>query len=382
MAMYPQIPLDLGFQEEFEVLRQSARRLLAERCSMQEIRRIADTSGGHDPALWKEISQLGWAGVPFAESDGGAGLGHLAMALLLEETGRRLLPAPLLAGYLAGFALEEAGDEAQRARWLVPVASGETIATLALCETEGAWQPDELRASAERAEGGFVLRGTKPFTLAGAQAQLVIAPFREAGGRLSLFAVERPAAGLSIEAETGVDPTRPTARLRFDGVRVGADARLGVDGERALSRVHRRAMAALAAEMVGGAETVLLTTRDYAIARKQFDRPIGYFQAVKHPIVDMMIGIELARNHAYGAAAALDHAREDAEVPVRMAKAIASDVYAYAVRKGVQLHGGYGFTWDCDIHYFFKRALWSRAALGDATHHRRRLAELLLHAAA
>jgi alkylation response protein AidB-like acyl-CoA dehydrogenase len=139
-----------------------------------------------------------------------------------------------------------------------------------------------------------------------------------------------------------------------------------------------RGFAALAAESVGGAESVLLTTRDYAVARKQFDRQIGFFQAVKYPIVDMMCGIELARSLAVGAAAALDQSAACSEALARMAKAQSSDVFATAVRKGVQLHGGYGFTWDCDVHYYFRRAMWSRAMLGDAIHHRRWLADALV----
>jgi alkylation response protein AidB-like acyl-CoA dehydrogenase len=122
---------------------------------------------------------------------------------------------------------------------------------------------------------------------------------------------------------------------------------------------------------------VLLATRDYAVARKQFDRPIGFFQAVKHPIVDMMVQIELARSLAVGAAAALDHTPSSADALARMAKAYAGDAFAAATRKGVQLHGGYGFTWDCDVHFYFRRAIWDRSMLGDAIHHRRRLAGLL-----
>ncbi|HVP30258.1 MAG TPA: acyl-CoA dehydrogenase family protein [Myxococcota bacterium] len=381
MGSYPQIPVDFGFTEEHDVLRQSARRFLSERCTLQDVRRIAESASGFDAGLWKEIVELGWTGLVIPEAHGGAGLDHLSLALLVEETGRALLPSPLLATLFAGFAVEAAGDEKQRARLLPAIASGDVIGTLALCETEGAWLPEELRATAEPSDDGFVLRGVKPLVLAGSQAGLVVAPFREPGGRLSLFAVSLPTAGLSVEDETGVDPTRRTARLRFDGVRVGREARLERDGARALAAVHLRATAALAAEMVGGAETVLGLVREYAIARKQFERQIGSFQGVKYPIVDMMIGVELSRTHALGAAAALDHASERAEVAVRMAKAIASDTYASAVRKGVQIHGGYGFTWDCDVHWFFKRALWSRACLGDAVHHRRALAAELFDAA-
>jgi alkylation response protein AidB-like acyl-CoA dehydrogenase len=130
--------------------------------------------------------------------------------------------------------------------------------------------------------------------------------------------------------------------------------------------------------MAGAADAALCLTRDYAVQRVQFGRPIGAFQAVKHPLVDILIGVESARTLALGAAAALDHQPERAELPARMAKAAAGDAFSLAVRKAVQLHGGYGFTWDCDAHFYFKRALWSRATLGDAGQHRRRLADALL----
>jgi alkylation response protein AidB-like acyl-CoA dehydrogenase len=375
---YPQIPADFGFTEEHEVLRESARRFLEERCPIADVRRLSESPLGHDPALWKEIARLGWLGLVLPEAHGGAGLGHLHLALLLEETGRRLLPAPVFAAVLAGFALEAAGGAAQRARLEPALASGDLVATFALCDTSGGWEGAEIEATANTRDGGFVLRGVKPFVIAGAEAGLVIAPFRERSGELALFAVDLPTRGVRVESEIGVDPTRRSARLVFEDAFVSASARLDTGGVAPLHRVHVRAFAALSAEMVGGAESTLLMTRDYAIARKQFDRQIGSFQAVKHPIVDVMIGVELARTHVLAAAAALDHAPDSAEIPARMAKAIASEVYPVAVRKAVQLHGGYGFTWDCDAHFYFKRALWSRAMLGDGAHHRRSLAAELL----
>ena len=375
---YPQIPADFGFTDEHEILRQSARRFLEERCPIAEVRRLAESPLGHEPALWKEIAQLGWLGLVLPEAHGGAGLDHLHLALLLEETGRRLLPAPVFAAVLAGFALEAAGSAAQRATLEPALASGDLIATFALCDGDGGFEAAEIEATAEARDGGFVLRGVKPFVIAGAEAGLVIAPFRERSGELALFAVELPSRGVRVESEIGVDPTRRSARLVFEDAAVSTSARLDTTGAGTLHCVHVRGYAALAAEMVGGAESTLLMTRDYAIARKQFDRQIGAFQAVKHPIVDVMIGVELARTHMLAAAAALDHEPDAAEIPARMAKAIASEVYPVAVRKAVQFHGGYGFTWDCDAHFYFKRALWSRAMLGDGAHHRRYLAGKLL----
>ena len=379
-----EVPADFGFTDDHALLRQEARRFLGERLPMAELRKLADAGVGFDRALWKDLAQLGWAGLVLPEAVGGAGLGWLHLELLLEEMGRRLVPGPFLGSLLAGIAIERAGSDAQRARLLPGIAAGDVVATAATHEPNGSFEAADVGATAEPVDGGWVLRGLKTHVLCGADAGLVVAPFREPSGAVALFAVELPAAGVATASEVSVDPTRPTARVAFDGVRVGADARLAGDGAAAWRAMLVRGFAALAAESVGGAESVLLATRDYAVARKQFDRQIGFFQAVKFPIVDMMIGIELARSLAVGAAAALDqaagppdHPPAGAEILARMAKAHASDVFSTAVRKGVQLHGGYGFTWDCDVHFYFRRALWSRAMLGDAIHHRRALAELL-----
>lgn len=373
-----QIPVDFGFREEHDLLRKEARRLLTERCTLADIRRLAEDARGYDAALWKELGALGWMGLALPEAHGGAGLGYVPLVLLLDEMGRRLLPSPYLASLFAAFAVEAGGSEAQQARWLPALASGERSGALALTETGGGFEAGSVHATAEPSEGGFVLRGQKSHVLSAQDAGFLVAPFREPSGAVSLFAVELPAKGVVVEPETGVDPTRRCARVAFDGVRVSKDARLE-GGERALRATHLRATVALAAEMVGAADAALEMTRQYAVDRKQFGRQIGFFQAVKHPIVDVMIGVELARNHVLGAAAALDHAGPaEAEIAVRMAKALASDVFATAVRKGVQLHGGYGFTIDCDMHFYFKRALYSRATLGDAAHHRRHLAAILM----
>ncbi len=375
-----ELPGDFGVTEEHLLLRDEARRFLDERCSPSEVRRLAESPEGHDPALWKEMGRLGWAGLALPEEHGGAGLGHVPLALLLEEMGRRLVPSPFFACLLAGFALARAGDRSQRERWLNPIAAGETIATLAFTEPGGAFEPEHLTAQAEPVSGGFVLRGRKTHVPAAAVAGLLVAPFRVPSGEVALFALELPTPGVTIEPETGVDATRRTARVSFDGVRVASEARLGEDGATALADVLLRGAAALAAEMAGGADGVLELTRQYAIQRVQFGRPIGAFQAVKHPLVDTMIGVELARTQALAAAAALDHAPPQAESYTRMAKALAGEVFAAATRRAVQLHGGYGFTWECDAHLYLRRALWTCAVLGDALHHRQKLAQALFSA--
>jgi alkylation response protein AidB-like acyl-CoA dehydrogenase len=371
-------PAGFGWSDEHGLLRDEARRLLEERCPISEVRRLAEDPLGHDPALWKELAALGWLGLTIPEALGGAGLGSLHLALLLEEMGRCLLPSPYLTHVLGARAIEAAGSRAQQERWLPAIAAGDVLASLALCEPSLSWEPDAVEATALPADGGFVLRGRKVHVQDASSAGLLVAPFREPDGGLALFALELPTAGVTIEPEIGVDPTRRSMRVDLEGVRVGADARLERDGAAALQATFVHGYAALAAEMVGGAEATLEMTRRYAVERKQFGRSIGSFQGVKHPLVDMMVGVELARSHAIAAAAALDHDPTAAETPARMAKALASDVYPQVVRKGVQLHGGYGFTIDCDVHLYFKRALVSRSALGDGVHHRRSLAELLL----
>ncbi len=380
-AIKLEVPTDFGFTEEHALLRAEARRFLSERLPIAELRKLADAGIGFDRALWKELAELGWVGLVLPDLHGGAGLGALHLEIVLEEMGRRLVPGPFLGSLLAGIAITHAGSDAQQERLLPAIAAGDVVATIALCEAGGVFEADGVTATAEPADGGFVLRGQKTHVLCGAEAGIVVAPFREPSGRIALFAVEIPSTGVSIEAEVCIDPTRPTARIAFDGVRVTASARLDGDGAAAWNAMLVRGFAALAAEQVGGAESVLLETRNYAIARKQFDRQIGFFQGVKYPIVDMMCGIEGARSLATGAAAALDANSPGAETLARMAKAQVSDVYCNAVRKGVQIHGGYGFTWDCDVHFFFRRAMWSRAMLGDGIHHRRWLAARLFEAA-
>jgi alkylation response protein AidB-like acyl-CoA dehydrogenase len=205
-----------------------------------------------------------------------------------------------------------------------------------------------------------------------------VAPFQVdkiEGGEVALFAFSPRETGAAVQPEVSVDPTRRTARLELSGVAVDAGARLARGGAGTWGAILLQAGAWLSAEMVGAADAILCLTRDYAVTRKQFDRQIGSFQAVKHPLVNDLIGIELARTHAYAAAAAYDREPEPPARGARMAKALISDVFATAVRHAVQFHGGYGFTIDCDVHFYFKRALWSRAMLGDAPHHRRHLAE-------
>jgi alkylation response protein AidB-like acyl-CoA dehydrogenase len=374
----PALPADFGFAEEHALLRESARRLLAERWPIRVLR----GSSGRETAraLHAELASLGWLAVTAADRDSGSGLGRLHVALLLEEMGRALAPATYFASLLALEAIERGGSAAQRARFAPPIVKGETIASVALSEPGGSWEPAHTGTRAEPAADGFTLHGVKTHVLAASDAGLLVVPARQAAGQIGLFVLELPHAGVVIEPELTIDGTRPTARVVLDGARVAPESRLQADGLDALECVQIVGAALLACEMVGAADAVLELTRAYAVERKQFGRAIGSFQAVKHPIVDLLIGVEQARSVALGAAVLLERGARDAEIAARMAKTLSNDVLAFAVKKGVQLHGGFGFTWDCDVHFYFKRMLWSRGTLGDGLHHRRHLAARLLGA--
>jgi alkylation response protein AidB-like acyl-CoA dehydrogenase len=257
--------------------------------------------------------------------------------VLLEETGRRLLPAPLLSSTLAALALALDGSEAQRARWLPALASGESRLVLA----------------------------TGPSVWGAERADALVAP--AAGG---IEVIETRAGELRVEPEVVLDRTRRSARVARNGAPLAPAP--------PSDRLTTWACLALAAEMAGGADALLALTSAYAATREQFGKPIGSFQAVKHPLVNVLVGVESLRSLVYAAASALDAGSADAETLARMAKAKACDVYVFAASRAVQLHGGYGFTIDCDAHLYFKRAQTTRPAFGDAMSQRRWLAARLL----
>ncbi|HTO69200.1 MAG TPA: acyl-CoA dehydrogenase family protein [Myxococcota bacterium] len=338
--------VEVRHDEEHALLRAEARRWLDERFPIARVRALADGEAGEDPADWQELAALGWLGLVVPEKYGGAGLGALHLAVLLEETGRRLLPSPLLSSTLAALALVESGSEAQRERWLRPLVTGETRIALAL-RPEAVWGGGLADA--------FVAR---------------------VGDRCAVVAAVDP--GLRAEPEVVLDRTRRSVRLTLSGVHPNAEEFLPAPADEVAARLAPRACLALAAEMAGGADALLALTSSYAATREQFDKPIGSFQAVKHPLVNVLLGVEALRSLVYAAACALDAQSPDAEALARMAKAKACDVYGFAASRAVQLHGGYGFTIDCDAHLYLKRAQTTRPAFGDAMAQRRWLAEKLL----
>lgn len=385
--------MTLQFTDDHRLLRETARRFLADRCSLETVRAFARSDARCCDELLQGMAEQGFLGMLIPEEYDGAGLDCRSLAVVLEEAGRNLAPAPVLASALAGSAIARMGDSAQKRAWLSKLADGSAVGTLALTEPGGSWQPDAVACTARADGDGYVLAGVKTHVLWAERADVLIAPARlsaSAGAaEIAVFAIPlRATSGVEIDPEIGVDPTRCMARVSLSDARLDAGARLVGGTASAWRALHLRGCALLSAEMIGAAQAALTMTRDYANERVQFKRPIGAFQAVKHPLVDVMIALERARSLCAGALDAIDAldaadesaagASGQAETLARMAKAAATQALNFAVDRGVQLHGGFGFTWDCDMHWYFKRALWSAATLGDARHHRQALAERLL----
>ncbi len=367
--------MNFGFTEEQELLRAEVRKFLAESCPMTEVRKISASKEGYSAELWRREAELGWPGLAIPEAHGGAGLGFVDLVVLLEETGRALHPSPLLATTLAASALTDAGSEAQRARWLPGLASGATIGTVAWLEASDVHRPEGVALTAVADGDGFVLRGEKRFVLDGAQAGLFVVAARTAPGPegVSLFVVER-GAGVSTDDLPCIDATKRVARLRLDGVRVGADAQLAAPG--AFERLLDRGAAAVTAEMLGAAEAAHALTVRFAKERVQFGSPIGRYQGVKHPLAEIYVDLESSKSLLYYAAWALDESPAEAPRAVAMAKAYATEMFSRLGIDVVQLHGGIGYTWEYDAQLYLKRSKWARPAFGDADHHYDRAAAL------
>lgn len=364
------------------MLRRSVREFLAKECGPKVVRRLMDGPDAYDASLWKKMADLGWTALGIPEQYGGAGT-FLDLAVVLEETGRALLPGPFFATMgLALPALLEAGTENQKKDVLSAIASGDARATVALTEGSGRWDASGITLRATQAGGGWRLEGAKHFVPdAHVADHLVVAARSKGEGEdgITLFLVGAKTPGVTITPVQTLDMTRRWCDVRFDGVAVGAEAVMG-EPHRAWPRLKRAlewAGAALCAEMVGGSSRVLESATEYARSRQQFGKPIGVYQAVSHRVADMLVMTESARSATYYAAWAVDADAPDRAVATSIAKAYVSDAYRHVSNAGVQVHGGIGFTWEHDSHLYLKRAKSCEVTLGDATYHRELVAQSL-----
>jgi alkylation response protein AidB-like acyl-CoA dehydrogenase len=377
--------MDIGFTEEQELLRDTARKFLNSECPTTFVRQMMASEDAVTGEFWQKLAEQGWLGITYPEEDGGSGLGLVDLVVLMEEVGRAVMPGPYPATVLlGGAAIAEAGSAAARQVWLPRIAAGEAKATLAATEPNARWDAAGVTASARETRAGFTLSGTKLFVPDAHQADVVVVAARSRDGStmedgISLFLVPKGTPGVAVRLLASVDETRKLCEVRLDNVALPAAALLGElhQGWPALARVIDRAAVALSAEMCGAAQRVLDMTVDYAKLRTAFGKPIGSYQGVKHKCADMLIEIENAKSLTYYAAWAVDEGEADAAMAVSMAKAAASDAGRKVCAAGIQLHGGIGMTWEHDLQLYLKRAKASEIALGDATWHRERVARLM-----
>ena len=372
--------MDFDFSPDQQQLKDQARRFLAAQCDRSAVRAVLDGPQSFDAQLWQGLADQGYLGAAIPEAYGGLGAGYGELCVIAEELGRAVAPVPFSSSItIAAELLLHAGTEAQKQRWLPLLASGKTIATLALTERAGRVTAASIQASA----AGGRLSGIKGPVPDGDIAQLAIVAARDAAGAspsVSLYLVDLNGAGVQRETLPSIDPTRSQARITF----LQAEAEpLGAPGAglAIIDAVVDRAAVLMAFEQVGGADQALQAACDYAQERFAFGRPIGSLQAVKHMLADMYVSATLARSNAYYGAWALSTGAIELPEAAAAARVSATQAYLHCARNNIQVHGGMGFTWEFDCHLHYRRANLLALALGSLSSWEDRLVDRLCAAA-
>ncbi len=374
-------PKNFAFGDDEKMLRDTARKFLADSLPTDKLHQLVagnpdlyrDPECLWDKALWQQIVELGWTTVIVPEEDGGMGMSLVALTALIEETGRAGLPSPFIVTSNSSLVLRECKTD-PACRLLGEIAEG-TTATLATIPKSGSWYA--LDCDVQIADNE--LTGTAYFVQDARKVDKFIVKAKSANG-IALYEVPANAEDVEVIADAIIDLTRDQAHINFNNVKVTDDQLLAApeQGCEALDNAEPGILTLVAADMCGAAEWQLQTTVEYTKVREQFNRQLGFFQAVKHPLVDLMIMIDHAKSLTYNAACAIDSEPENAAEFARMAKARASDVAAFASNRSIQFHGGIGFTWECFVHLYTKRQKHNQILYGDASYQRARLADLLM----
>jgi alkylation response protein AidB-like acyl-CoA dehydrogenase len=375
--------MEFDLTEEQRLFKTSARELFAEECPPQLVREMIEKREPYSDQLWSKLSEQGWTGLIFSEDVGGLGLGMVELAIAFEEMGRALVPGAFLSTVpLAGSLLDRALKGETRETHLRAISEGRARATVALLEESASWDPDAVKLEATQTGDGVKLTGKKLFVSDAAAAKVIVTAVRS-GRDLALALVGRDQPGVTVKPMYSMDATRELYEVEFDDVSV-AEAEIIKGGTAigdALTYAIDVATLALAAEMVGGMQWILEASVEYAKTRKQFGKPIGQFQAIQHHCADILLMTESARSAVYYAAWVMGNDPKQAALAVSMAKTYASDAYREVGNLGIQVHGGIGFTWDHEIHFYYKRAKAAELMFGDATYHRERIARLIVDGA-
>lgn len=359
--------MDFGLSEDQVLLKDMVRRFLDAECPTTRVRAVMESETGHDPALWKGLADLGVLGLYVPAEQGGSGLELLDVALAAEELGWNCTPGPFLGTQMAVVALRESGNAAAQQRWLPAIAAGDAVATFALGEGLGEWDADKLQAKVQ----GGKLSGEKPLVPYADIADAIVVAAHDADGP-GLFVVERGAPGITVTALKGMDMTRRLSMVQFADTPVTKLC----SGRAAIDRTLDAGLILVALDCYGGSNRCLDMTAKYALTREQFGQVIGAFQGVKHQLADLATDIAPSLSLCWYAAHAFDHIQDKAQRHAAITKAHMTDIYDKTTRYAIELHGGIGFTWEFDLHLWWRRAVFDRAYLGEAVYHRLRAADL------
>lgn len=374
--------MDFDFTEDQIMLRNLAREFLTEQCPVSHVRAMMDDERGYDPSIYRQLIQLGM--LPFPEEYGGGGLGMVEQSILLEEMGRIPYPGPFFATVvLAGSAIMHSNDDNAKSRYLPDICNGDLTMTLAFLEDSIGWGADEISMPMSKEGGFYRLNGIKRFVPFGHSADVILVAARSGQNGpdgVSIVAVPKDSSGLSIKPEVMMDLTSRTATLHFNDVRIPIENAVGMENEAwpILEATFRTAAVGASAEMLGASRKSLEMSVDYAKVRKQFGQFIGQFQAVKHKLAEMLEQVENSHSAAYYAAWALDADAPDADLAASVAKSALNEASRKVCGDAVQVHGGIGFTWEYDLHLYFKRAKHLEPLYGNTEFHRERVLQEVL----
>ena len=375
--------MDLSLSQEQTMIKNSAQEFLRQELPKERVDELFRSDTGHDPELWAKMGALGWAGMSLPAEYGGQASDYTTMGVLFEELGAALCPSPLLSSVLAAQVVIESGDDGQKQRLLPSIARGDIIAAVAYTEAGGSWDPDSVKLTATRQGDAFELNGTKAFVPDAHLADnLLVVGRTEGSPGLSVFLVDRAARGLTVRPHTGWLGD-VLCEVTLDGVRVSESAVVGGLGAAGpgLESAIDRATALLCAYILGGCRRVLEISIEYSQNRIQFGVPIGNFQRVQDHLIEALNSEQATRWTTYEALWKLDGGAADAQLAISMAKAVASDAYFTACEAAHHVHGGIGVDMNYGLAYYTQKSRTLQHYLGDAVHHRKRMAALLREAA-
>lgn len=370
--------MDLAYTKEQDMLRKSVDEFLTKECPFDEVREIEDSEAGYSPGIWKKMAKLGWMELYFPEAFGGLEDPFGDVGIIMEEMGKKAFPSPFFSTVIqCGLILVEGGSEKQKKDLLPKIASGKLLLSLAQLEEEGSYLESGINLPAKRADGGFVLNGTKLFALDANIANKIIVPSRVGDEGVTLFLVDAGSQGITCSRMNGIGKNN-ICRLDFKDVQIDESDLIGAVGKgwEILEKIEAKATLAKCAEMLGGCAESIEMTKEYAKQREQYGTPIGGFQAIQHYMANMQVAYDTSLYYYHKVAWMIDEGM-DASTEISALKAQVNEQFKFITERAVQIHGGIGTTREFNIGLFYRRAKAFEYIMGDTDYHFAKLADSL-----